>query len=206
MRPGYVMKGASALVIPALLGPVTAYAQEAPPDEPPVVTSAPVSPSDMPPPEQPPEPPPDKAHTFLSLEGGYAFQSLYGVPMTGADVSAAVGARWSDFAVGGILEASPAATQDGLQTFGMTLGALFEGRADHFRAGGGLRVGAFNVSRITTTGGLFSLSAGAFARASYDVVDLDDAHTQAIFFIVKGSIDTVGAALFGVNGGLGVRF
>jgi hypothetical protein len=202
MRLAYVMKGASALVVPALLVPVTAYAQEAPPDDPPVVTSAPVSPSDVP----PPEPPPDRAHAFLSLEGGYAFQSLYGVPMTGADISAAVGAQWSDFAVGGILEASPGSTQDGLQTFGMTLGALFEGRADHFRAGGGLRFGAFNVSRITTNGGLFSLSAGAFARASYDVVDLDDAHTQAIFFVVKGSVDTVGAALFGVSGGLGVRF
>jgi hypothetical protein len=203
MRPIHVMKGASALIVPALLVPVMAHAQEAAPPDPPAVTSAPVSASDVPPPEPPPEP---RARGFLSLEVGYAFESLYGVPMTSADLSAAVGAQFGNFAVGGILEGMPGSTQDGLQTTAMTLGVLFESRIDRLRIGEGLRFGAFNVSRVTNNGGLFSLSAGAFGRISYDVVDLDDAHTQAIFFILKGSIDTVGAALFGVSGGLGVRF
>jgi hypothetical protein len=194
------MKGASPLALAALLAlvPAAARAQQPSPDDPPVVT-----PADLP----PPEPPSNRTvRPFLSLEGGYAFQSLYGVPMTSADLSAAVGGRWDTFAAGAILEAMPGSTQDGLQTITLTLGPLFEGRFDRLRVGGGVRLGAFNVNRITTNGGLFSLTAGAFARVSYDLVDLDDARTQAIFVILKGSIDSVDAALLGASCGLGVRF
>jgi hypothetical protein len=150
------------------------------------------------------EPPPGR--TFVFLEGGYALQSLYKVPMTAVDVSASAEHMRDDFAVGVTFDSTIGTTQDGLHTFALTLGPLVEARIDRLRLGGGVRLGMFNASRVTTGGGIFGVSAGAFARFSVDVVDLDAAHTQAIFVVLKGGVDAVGGALYGASLGLGARF
>lgn len=213
------MKGASAFLLSVVLTPGLARADDAPtsdPGAPPPAEVPAASPAPEPAPSTlpPPEPTPDRAsravvasRTFVSLEVGYVLQNLYSVPIDGADISVAVGRERGAVVAGAIVEGTPGSTRDGLPTILVTVGPLLEGRIDRFRIGGGWRLGAFNVSRVTGEGNLlFSLSAGAFARVSCDVIDLDEAHKRAIFVIVKGSIDTVGSALYAASAGVGMRF
>jgi hypothetical protein len=157
------------------------------------------------PPYEPPPPSP-RAHVIDVFEAGYAAQSLYGIPISGADLSAFLGADLGSWDIGVELEGVLGKTDGGLGATTVTLGGLAEAHVDRFRIGGGVRVGGFNVSRATEYASLFSLSAGAFGRLSFDVVPFDDAGNRAIFLVAKGSIDTVGTPLFCATIGAGVRF
>jgi len=193
------------LVVQALVVPVAARAQDPHAADlggaPPVAAPTTIAASDVPAAQ-----PRARPHPFLSVDGGYTLQSLYGVPMTSADIAVAVGRASGDFAFGAILEVMPGATEDGLSTIGGTVGALFEGRLGRVRLGGGARIGGFNVQRVTTGSGMFSLAIGAYSRVSYDVLAFDDARNHALFVIVKGSGDVVGGAILGASLGIGVRF
>jgi len=177
-----------------------------PPTPPPA--PAPPPPPNPPPAPDTPEPSPPrapKARFNPSLEAGYAYLTAYGVPMNGLGLSAVLPAVQGNLRWGGVLEATFAQTQYGLPVATTGLGVLLEVRVGRLGAGGGLRVGTFNVGRVTTSGNLFNLSAGANARLSFDLVTWNEAKS-AVFLVAKGSFDTIGTALFGATGGLGVRF
>ena len=130
---------------------------------------------------------------------------LYGVPMGGADMDALLGAESGTVTIGADIEAMSGSTHYGLGTTGLNAGPFIEGHFDRLHIGGGVRLGAFNVNRATSSGGLFSSSEGVFLRVSVDVFRFDG-DTGAVFLFAKGSADTVGGALYGVACGAGVRF
>ncbi len=150
-------------------------------------------------------PPPPRTRFVWSLGLGYVFQGLYGVPMGGADMDALLGAESATLTIGADIEAMSGSTHDGLGTTGLNAGPFIEGHLDRLHIGGGVRIGAFNVNRATSSGGLFSSSEGVFLRVSVDVLRFDS-DAGAVFLFAKGSADSVGGALYGVALGAGVRF
>ena len=126
--------------------------------------------------------------------------------MTGVDLAAAAGADKGAVRIGAIVGATFSTTDAGLKTTTTNIGPLVEGHFDRLRLGGGVRIGTFNVDRATTSGSLFSLSAGIYARASVDLVAFDKAGNSALFLVAKGSLDTIGTALWGAGASLGARF
>jgi hypothetical protein len=194
-----IMRGEWVLVAAFLLAPGIAQGQEAtaPPE--------PAAPTAREPEVEARPAPTRRARAFWSVEGGYAYQNLYGVPMSGVDLAGAVSGNVGTLAIGALLEGIPGSTENGLKTLTLSGGPLVQGIFDRVRLGGGLRVGLFDVSRATAAASLLSLSAGVHARASLDVVSFDKDNETALFLVVKGSIDSVDGALYGATAGLGLR-
>ncbi len=212
VRPPAVVRGASfarpgliSMWLPlAILGLTTrpAYGQTAAPDGPPSASPPPDSEAEGSAGRREPAP---KSRFFLSVAGGYAYQNLYGVSIGGGDIDVALGAESAQLTIGTDIEAIAGSTEYGLATTELTLGLLLEAHFDRFRVGGGARLGAFNVERATDTGGLFASSEGVYARASLDLFR-SDLGKSWVFLFVKGSADSVGGALLGAAGGIGMRF
>ena len=141
----------------------------------------------------------------MSLGGGYSYQILYGVPMQGLDVEAVLGADDGDITIGADIEGIVGSTEYGLSTSAMTVGLLAEGHLGRVRIGGGLRLGVYNINRVTDNGSLFASSEGLYLRASVDLFSLNEAN-DVVFLVAKGSVDTVGGPLVGAVCGAGVRF
>lgn len=145
-------------------------------------------------------------HPFLSVDGGYALQSLYGIPMSGMGFTGIAGGVMRDTSAGVAFEFLRGWTAAGLQTTNVDFGGYLEQRMDRLHIGGGLRLGTFDVSRITSTSPLLSLSAGIFVRLAYNLVTWGPGADQALYVLGKLSVDSVGGALFGGGLSLGVRF
>ncbi len=152
---------------------------------------------------------PHPGHRFVvSLGGGFAYRSLYGVPMTGVDLEAVLGSDSGTLTIGADLEATHGVTEFGLINDALSAGVLVEGHYERLRIGGGARVGVFNVDRATDSGGLFTASVGFYLRGTVDLYRFDEASgaSGAIFLALKGSVDAVSNPLLGAVGGAGVRF
>ena len=186
----------------------------------PTPAEAPSAPPQIEPPPPPPPPPPPEApppggplepsvahrshHIYGSIEGGYSYQSLYSIPITGLNLTGILGVDLGGLEVGGLFEAVPGRTEGGLDTLSFALGPIIEGHFDRVRLGGGLRVGTFNVTRATDGTSLLSTTLGLFGRLTVDVVQFGN--DGGLFLFGKGSLDTVGGALYGLSAGIGVRF
>jgi hypothetical protein len=158
----------------------------------------------------PVEAPDSRSHPVGSLAGGYAYQTLYGVTMTGGVLDVAAGLRVGNFAYCGEAELLVGSTRFGLRTTAANLGFLIDGRIGLVRLGGGARVGVFDVIRVTPGNPLFAFTAGVYVRGAVDVIRFgSDPDGGGIFVFVKGSgdlADFVSTVLFGAVGGAGVRF
>jgi hypothetical protein len=141
---------------------------------------------------------------LVAVEVGYARQSLYATPIDACDASLVIGADLGDLSAGVVLEATPGVTQEGLHTYGGSVGGFVEGRIGRVRIGGGLHLGVVGVTRITDGGDLTGASAGLFVRASVDLIPI--AERSAVYFVGKAGMDDVGTVLTSVSIGLGVRF
>jgi hypothetical protein len=154
-----------------------------------------------------PVPPPRRrARLYGALEGGYAAQSVFGVSMSGGDITGRLGADLGSWDVGAQLELVPAKTEGGLNVFAGTVGPVAQAHIGRFRIGGGFRLGGFNVERATTNDTLFTLTVGMYGRVSFDVFRFDDEGRSALFLVGKGSLDSVNGSLLCVTVGVGVRF
>jgi hypothetical protein len=214
------------LVLPPLLASPRAFAQPTePPADPSTPTSTPTpTPPSPPPPDAPPAPvspledlpdlarptpvPPPRHQTriFGSIEGAYSYQSLYGIPINGFDITGLIGGDFGSWGLGGELEVVPGRTDGGLAAYTVTVGFLAEAHFDRLRFGGGIRVGVLNINRVTTGGSIGSASIGLVGRISYDLLRFDNEGNGAFFVVGKASLDSVGDSLYGVTLGLGVRF
>jgi hypothetical protein len=144
---------------------------------------------------------------FVSVDGGYAYQSLYGIGMTGAEIDVALGGDVGRFAAGAVIEVIPAGwTEYGLRTTTVSAGALFEGHVNRLRLGGGPRIGAFTVQRVTRDASILGIGEGLYTRASIDVVHFGDEADATLYAVLKAGVDWIGGPLFGVTAGLGARF
>jgi hypothetical protein len=143
---------------------------------------------------------------LFAAEGSYTAATVFGVPITGADVSAMLGAQGPTIAYGLILDLFSGSTEGGLSAIATDAGPFAEGRFGRLRLGGGLRVGLFNANRVTSSAALLTLSAGIFARATVDIIDFDRTGNGAFYLVLKGSADAIGGPLLAASGGLGVRF
>jgi hypothetical protein len=153
--------------------------------------------------------PPEKRSRFApSIEGGYNYQTLYGVPINGFDLMGVLG--WDlpvHMRMGLALGFAYGKTDGNLNVTTATAGPVIEWRPGRFRIGGGLRLGAFDFTRATEPGAsVFNLSIGAFARTSIDVFRFGEKDNEALYLVVKGAVDSVGTPLWGFDAGLGVRF
>jgi hypothetical protein len=199
------------------LSPRVASADEpAPPDD---DAAAPEEPTEeaLPEPEPPPPPaPPRKRPAVIgSFDISYGHQAFYDTPIQSVGFSAFVGEeRPEGFDGGAIVEVMPGVTREHLHTLTLGIGPLMEARIGHLRLGGGLRLGAFSVTRVSTTGLLYSLTAGVFARASFDLVQFDRGnHQGALYVTAKAGVDVipvdnalVGVSVWTASVGGGVRF
>jgi hypothetical protein len=156
--------------------------------------------------EGPRPPEPGRRHTLLAVDAGYEAQSLFGLSMTGLTLGAILGVQQGDLAVGAIFEFGRGTTQEGLQTTNVDIGGIVEHRIDRLSLGGGVRVGTFDVSRITGTTPLLSTTAGIFARVSYDLLTFGQDDRSALYLLGKASLDSVDAPLWGAGLSLGVSF
>jgi hypothetical protein len=112
----------------------------------------------------------------------------------------------SSFRAGGAVGAAFGKTEGGVNVTTTSLGALLEWHYERLRLGGGLRIGTFNYGRITDRANVFNFSAGAYTHVSIDMVKFDPNGNGALFIAGRGSIDSTGIALFGLNVSLGARF
>lgn len=145
-------------------------------------------------------------HLYAAVDAGYSAQSLYGMAIAGTGFTAILGDSLGRFTVGAAFEFVRAWTTEGLQTTTVDIGPVLERRFDRLSIGGGLRVGTFDVSRITSPSPLFSTSAGVFLRLSYDIATFGRGDRSAIYVLGKASVDTVDAPLFAGGVSLGIRF
>ena len=146
-----------------------------------------------------------RSRFVASLGGGYSYQSLYGVPIEGLDLEAVLGADSGDLTIGADIEGIVGSTEYGLSTNAMTVGMLAEGHIGRVRVGAGLRLGVYNINRVTDNGSLFASSEGVYLRASVDLFSFNEAN-DVVFLLAKGSVDSVGGPLVGAVVGAGVRF
>jgi len=154
-----------------------------------------------------PESPRESAPTELAgwVEGGYAGQALHGVPAGGFDVSVALGGRKGAVEGGFVADYLHAETSYGIASTSFTAGMFAQLRVlRRLRLGGGVRVGAFDVARVTNGGSLWSGSAGLFGRLSFDLVPFGRDGAAGVYLFAKGSIDSVDTALYQGVLGLGV--
>jgi hypothetical protein len=142
---------------------------------------------------------------LLAVDGGYAVQSLYGIPITGMGFGALLGVTQGDLSLGAAFEFDRGWTEAGLQTTTVDIGGYVEHRIDRLALGGCVRVGTFDVSRVTNTSPLLSTSAGVFLRASYDLVTFGRDDRSALYLLGRASVDTVDAPLYAAGVSLGVR-
>jgi hypothetical protein len=141
------------------------------------------------------------------LEGGYAGQTLYGVPAAGFDASAALGARKGILEGGVVADFLHANTSYGISSTAATAGMFVQLRVlGRLRLGGGVRIGILDVARATNGGALGSGSGGVYGRLSFDLVPFGTEGAGAVFVFAKGSLDTVDTALYQGVLGLGARF
>jgi hypothetical protein len=138
-------------------------------------------------------------HLVWSLEGGYTHHVLFGVPINSGDVSLIIGGNFRQFSISGIIDATGGSTVDGLSTYTATYGPLIEAHFGAVRLGAGARFGV---------DGMASLSMGAMARVTVDLLDL--APSDGVFLVGKATADLLGtspfSALYGATLGVGVRF
>ena len=140
------------------------------------------------------------------LEGGYAGQTLYGIPGSGFDASVALGGHKGVTDAGVIADFLHAETPYRISSTAVTAGAFVQFRAlGRLRLGGGLRFGVLDVARITSGGSLGSGSVGVFGRLSLDLVPFGADGAGAFYVFAKGSVDSVQTELYQGVLGLGVR-
>jgi hypothetical protein len=200
---------AVALAVVVLLLAPRAHAQDPPVYAPPPAAPPPPassSPPDSAFPEYRPHRAARESRLLGSLEAGYSYQSLYGIPMQGVDITGILGAQIGTLGVGGAIDVAPAHTKSGLQALTASLGLVLQATVDRVRIGGGLRLGGIEINRATSAGTIGTLSTGIFGRFSVDLIQFDDEGNGALFLVIKGSVDDAGAALFGASAGAGVRF
>jgi hypothetical protein len=159
--------------------------------------------------EPPPSDAPERArprplNLSPSFDAGYVYQLAY-LPMQGFALSAVLGSQGRDLRLGAAVDAAFSWTSHGLPVTTTGLGPIVEGCVGRMRLAGGVRVGTFNVGRVTQSGNIFTFSTGAYARSSFDLVTFGDGDTGAFYLMVRGSVDAVGAPLLGLTAGLGVR-
>jgi hypothetical protein len=141
-----------------------------------------------------------------SVDGGYAHQALYGVPINSASLSLVVGANFRQLLVGGFVDGSYGSTVDALRTLTGTSGPLVEGHFGVLRLGAGVRFGLLAINRATATDSMTSASLGAMARATVDLLGTDS--SQGLFLVGRATVDCVGTPttpLYGVMLGVGIR-
>jgi hypothetical protein len=177
------------------------------PEAPPAPAPAPVttaSAEDTPPGNSAADEPARTHRLVWSLEGAFAHQQLYFVPINSAEVALTVGANFPGFSISGLLSGTFGATVDGLHTVTANWGPLFEVHAGVFRLGAGARVGVLYIPRATDGAALGSTSIGVIGRVTADVLGADS--DEGLFLVAKATVDYVGTALYGVTIGLGVRW
>ena len=139
--------------------------------------------------------PPRRAGSSLFgwLDGGYSGQRLYGIGATAPDFSVGIGRNSRTWDVGAILDGARGKTSTGLDLTDVTVGAVISTHlGSRFRLGAGLRLGLLDFHRATGAGDLTSLSAGVFARMTFDLVPFHDDADRAVYLIAKGGADSVG--------------
>src|ERR1700722_12758786 len=155
-------------------------------------------------PPPPAAPAPESRFVFF-LDGGFAYQTLYGVAIRGGDIDAVFGASTPKFTIAADLDAMHGATEFGRATNALSVGPLVEGHFDRVRVGGGVRFGLLTVDRSTLSGSLSASSEGFFLRLSVDFYRFDEQRGSAVFLLAKASADSVGGALLGGTLGVGMR-
>ena len=153
----------------------------------------------------PPAAPARESRFAFSLDGGFAYQTLYGVEIRGGDIDVVLGASTPKFTIAADIDFMHGATAFGLATNALTVGPLVEGHFDRVRVGGGVRFGFLTVDRATFSGSLSASSEGFFLRVSVDLYRFDEQKGSAVFLFAKGSADSVGGALVGGTLGVGMR-
>ena len=149
-------------------------------------------------------PAPENRFVF-SLDGGFAYQTLYGVAIRGGDVDVVLGASTPKFTIAADIDYMHGSTEFGLATNALSFGPLVEGHFDRVRVGGGVRFGYLTVDRATLSGSLSASTEGFFLRVSVDLYRFDERKGSAVFLLAKGSADSVGGALVGGTLGVGMR-
>jgi hypothetical protein len=158
-----------------------------------------------PPPDEPHEGATAQLHRLAwSIEGGYAHHVLFDVPINSGELSLLVGANFRRFSISGFADGTFGSTVDGLRVVTATFGPVFEGHFGVLRLGAGPRLGLLYVPRATSSDALASLSLGVMGRVTVDVLGADS--TEGLFVVAKGAVDWVGAPVYAVTLGLGVRF
>lgn len=190
----------------AVMAPANAMADE-PAESAPTPAHAPLAPTPNPTPDPAPDatPGPRSEHLFFGADGNYTYQNLYGISSTGIGVSAVLANQVGSLSAGVVFDFIRGWTEDGLQTTTLGIGPFLERQIDQLRLGGGIRVGTFDVSRVTSTSSLLSTSCGVFLRVTYDLVDLGSKGHSTLYVIGKGSVDSVDAPLYAASVGVGLR-
>jgi hypothetical protein len=147
----------------------------------------------------------------MSLGAGYAAQTLYGVSMDGAGFEAVLGWNLGKVTLAGDIEVIHGSTEYGLTTNTFSVGVHLERDIDRFHIGGGIRLGALEVDRVTNGESLVgTILGGIYVRASVELFRFHG-DRDAVYLAAKGSLDTVGVScpvggLYGAVIGAGVRF
>jgi hypothetical protein len=210
--------------LPPLPPPASAPSTDAPPPPPPpVVFEANELPDESYAPPPPPAPPlasppplppprPSRYHATFTLEGGYARDSVYGVPINGGSFGGFVGVDSPQLALGGKIDAVYGKTDAGLGTVLLTAGFYVEGHFERFRLGVGARAGMLDIRRASVDGGMGGFVLGIDARASVDLLYFQGT-PRALYVFGQGSVDAMPdfhsfmlGPVSGLSIGAGVRF
>jgi hypothetical protein len=131
---------------------------------------------------------------YVSLRGGYALRSFYGLPVDAGVVGLGLGGRSGRLSFYLSLDALFGATREGLSVRQLDLGARAELAFGRLRVGLGPYVGALSVERITKPETLTGLSVGGRAQLTTDVASWGRA--GGAFFGVELSAGVAGSGAF----------
>jgi hypothetical protein len=178
------------------------------PPLPPAAFEAPPPPFAAPPPAPPEERPSTRA---FRVEAGGTFSHIYDVPISGAEVSVAVGAELRHLAVYGNLTFFGGVQETGLTAFHVRGTGEVEGKFGRFRLGAGLSFGELFLTRATSNNDTEAPTFGAVGLASFDVLEWGDRKKRALYLDAKIRADvadgTDAAPLYwGASFGAGVRY
>jgi hypothetical protein len=113
---------------------------------------------------------PVESQLSVKVALGADYRSLFGVPIYGGDVRAALGIQTALFTFYGTAGFTLATTQYGLTTTVYELGCSFERRFDRFTFGLPFRPSYLRIARVTTGGALDSLGVGVAPFVGFDLL------------------------------------